>query len=144
MDRYIEFALNHYLLSAGLLVVTYLLLQELFESIFNKFKSLSPLMAVAQMNSSDSVIIDVREAHEHVKSHIEDAINVPLGKLTERLPALNIPKNKPIIVVCQNGARAVTACKTLTKEGYETVFNMTGGMVSWEENKLPIKNESKS
>ena len=139
MDQYIEFISNHYLLSLALIVVSYMLIQDLAESTFNKYQGLSPLLAVTKMNSANTTIVDVRDPHEFIKGHIEDAINVPLGKFSDKLDTLNKYKNNPIIVVCQSGSRSVPACKTLTKADFEQVFNITGGMQSWEDNKLPIK-----
>lgn len=144
MDQYIEFISNHYLLSLALLVVTYLLLQELTESTFNKFKGLSPLLAVTKMNSANTVIVDVREPHDYIKGHIENSINLPLGKFSETIGSLEKYKKQPIIVVCQTGARSVSACKTLAKSNFGEIFNITGGMQSWEDNKLPIKITSKN
>ena len=85
MDRYLEFILNHYILSLALAVVTYLLIQEFFDTAFKKFGYLSPLLAVAKMNDSDTLVIDVREPPEFVLSHIEQSTNMPLGKLPEEL-----------------------------------------------------------
>ena len=144
MDQYIEFISNHYLLSLALIVVTYLLCQELIESTFNKFEGLSPLLAVTKMNSADTIIVDVRDPHEYIKGHIENSINLPLGKFSEKISTLEKNKNQPIIVVCQTGTRSVPACKTLSKAGFEQVFNITGGMQSWEDSKLPIKVTSKN
>jgi len=143
MDQYIEFISNHYLLSLAFVVVLYLLLQELIESAFNQFEALSPLMVVAKMNDSDTVVVDVRDPHEYIKGHIEDSINLPLNKFAEKLNVVEKYKNQPIIVVCQSGTRSTPACKILTKAGFEQVFTMTGGMQSWEDNKFPIKNTSK-
>lgn len=143
MDQYIEFFLNHYLLSIALLVVTFLLLQDLAEHSFNKFEALSPLLAVTKMNSADTVIVDVREPHEFTKGHIENAINLPLAKLTEDTGTLEKYKDQPVIVVCQTGTRSIPACKALTKAEFNQVFNIIGGMQSWEDNKLPIKITSK-
>lgn len=144
MDQYIEFATNHYLLAFSLVCVIFLLIQDLLSNSFNKYENISPLIAVTKMNGEDTVIIDVRDTHEFIKSHIEDAINVPLSKLEEQLPMLEKHKKHPLIVTCQTGARSVAACKTLTKAGFEQVFNMLGGMQSWEDNKLPIKISSKN
>ena len=144
MDQYIEFAGNHYLLVFALVCVIFLLFQDLFSNAFNKFESISPLIAVTKMNAEDSVVIDIRESHEFLKSHVEDAVNIPLAKLEEQLTKLSQHKKHPLIVVCQTGARSATACKTLSKAGFEQVFNMLGGMQSWEDNKLPIKNSSKN
>ncbi len=139
MDQYLEFISNHYLLCLGLVVVAYLLIQDLVESTFNKYQGLSPLLTVAKMNDADTVIVDVREPHEYIKGHIEDSINIPLGKFPEKVNTLDKYKSQPIIVVCQSGSRSVSACKTLTKNNFEKVFNMIGGMQAWQDNNFPIK-----
>jgi rhodanese-related sulfurtransferase len=144
MDRYLEFILNHYILSLALAVVTFLLIQELIETAFKKFSAISPLLAVAKMNDSDTVVIDVREPEEFLKSHIENAINTPLGNLQSHLSNLEANKNKPILIACQTGTRSASAGKLLTKAGFEQVFVITGGMQAWENDyKLPIKSASK-
>jgi rhodanese-related sulfurtransferase len=144
MDQYIEFISNHYLLCIALLVVSYLLLQDLIENSFNKFEGLSPLLAVTKMNSADTVIVDVREPHEYVKGHIENSKNIPLDKVSAQLGTLDKHKSQPVIIVCQTGTRSIPACKTLIKAGFEHVFNITGGMQSWEDNKLPMNITSKN
>jgi rhodanese-related sulfurtransferase len=144
MDRYLEFILHHYILSLALAVVTYLLIQELIETAFKKFAAVSPLMAVAKMNDSDTIVIDVREPEEFLKGHIENAINTPLGNLQTHLPKLEAHKNKPILIACQTGTRSASAGKLLTKAGFEQVFVITGGMQAWESDyKLPIKSDNK-
>jgi rhodanese-related sulfurtransferase len=140
MDRYIEFILNHYILVLALAVVTYLLIQEVFDGVFNKTRAISPLLAVAKMNNSETLLIDVREPPEFVVSHIEQSTNMPLSKLPELLPTLADQKNKPLLVICQNGTRSASAGKILTKAGFEQVFVITGGVTAWENDyKLPVK-----
>lgn len=145
MDRILEFILNHYILSLALAVVTFLLIQELLDTAFKKFNPISPLLAVAKMNDSETVIIDVREPNEFSQSHIENAINSPLSKLPEQLGKLEPYKKKPVLIACQTGTRAASAAKILTKAGFEQIFVITGGMQSWEEDyKLPIKASGKN
>ncbi|MGZ8164721.1 MAG: rhodanese-like domain-containing protein [Methylobacter sp.] len=140
MDRYLEFILNHYVLSLALAVVTYLLIQELLDTAFKKFGSVSPLLAVAKMNDGNTTIIDVREPQEFVQSHIETAVNIPLSRLPEQLSKLEAHKKDPVLIVCQNGTRSSSAGKLLTKAGFEQVFIITGGLQAWENDyKLPVK-----
>jgi len=144
MQRLFEFIFNHYVYSLALAVVTYLLIQEFFDTTFKKFKPITPMLAVAKMNESDIDIIDVREATEFTQGHIENAINAPLSKLNEKLPKLAGDKKSPLLVVCQNGTRSLTAAKTLAKAGYEQIFVITGGMDAWTEDyKLPIATQRK-
>lgn len=143
MDRYIEFVHNHWQLFIALVGVSVLLIWEMFDSVGKKYASISPLLAVTQMNSEDTTVVDVREEHEYNKAHIEGALNVPFGKFDERVQQLEIYKHSPLLVVCQTGTRSAPACKKLSKLGFEKVSNLTGGMQSWEENKLPIKSKKK-
>lgn len=142
-EQYIEFLTNHYLLSFSWICVAFLLLQELISNSFNKYESISPLVAVTKMGDDRLMVLDVRDSHEFLKSHIEEAQNIPLNKLEEQLSKLEKQKQSPIIVTCQTGARSAAACKTLTKSGFTQVFNMIGGMQSWEDNKLPIRVSNK-
>ena len=137
MDQYIEFVRNHWLLFIALAVVIFLLLQDLFETAFRKFKMLSPLLVVSKMNNDDTVIIDVRETNEFKSGHIESAISTPLGSFEKHIDKLKKHKQNPLIVVCQTGARSSTACKQLMTAGFDQVFSMIGGMQSWEENNFP-------
>ncbi|MEC4749713.1 rhodanese-like domain-containing protein [Methylomicrobium sp. Wu6] len=144
MQRLFEFIFNHYVYSLALAVVTYLLIQEFFDTAFKKFNPITPMLAVAKMNESDIQIIDVREAPDYAQGYIEKAINAPLSKLSEQLPKLTSDKKAPLLVVCQNGTRSLTAAKTLAKAGFEQIFVITGGMDAWTEDyKLPITTQRK-
>ncbi|KAF3981922.1 MAG: rhodanese-like domain-containing protein [Methylococcales symbiont of Hymedesmia sp. n. MRB-2018] len=143
MDQYLEFIGNHYLLCLALVIISFLLIQDLVESAFNKFEGLSPLLAVTKMNAADTVIVDVRVPHEYKKGHIEDAINIPVEKFSEQVASLEKYKQQAVIVVCKTGNRANSACKTLVRTGFEHVFNIVGGMQSWEDSNLPVKTASK-
>jgi rhodanese-related sulfurtransferase len=93
------------------------------------------------MNADENiVIIDVRDPPEFVISHIEQATNLPLDKVS----TLKANKDAPILIVCQNGTRSASAAKQLTKDGFTQLFVITGGMAAWEEDyKLPVKLKSK-
>jgi len=145
MDRILEFIVNHYILVLALTVVSYLLVQELLDTAFKKFGSVSPMLAVAKMNEAETVIIDVREPDEFVTGHIENAINMPLSSLPTQLEKLAAYKKTPVLIACKSGSRASSAGKTLTKAGFENVQVITGGMDAWTDDyKLPIKITSKN
>jgi rhodanese-related sulfurtransferase len=96
------------------------------------------LIAVTKMNNEDTLVLDIREPEEFVKSHIDNALNIPLGKLDGQLSSLEKHKKNPVIVICQTGSRSASACKILSNNGFEQVINMSGGMQSWEDNNFPI------
>ena len=138
MDQYIEFASNHWLLVTAFLAVTYFLIQDIVEAGVRKYQTISPMLTVTKLNTGHPIIIDVREEGEFKKGHISDAIHIPLGSIEKQIKKIDLYKQDDVIVVCHTGTRSASACSNLGKLGFESVFLMTGGMQSWEENKLPI------
>lgn len=143
MARAFEFASNHWMLFSGLLIVTFLLIQDLIDSMTRKHKLLSPTSAVALMNTEDDVtVIDVREPNEYIEGHIENARHITLGKVAEQLGDMD--HNAVIIVTCHQGTRSAAACKTLTNLGYTRVHELQGGMMGWKDANLPVTRKRKS
>lgn len=73
----------------------------------------------------DAMIIDVRAKVEYDFGHIENAINIPVDDLRDRLP--EIPQDKTIYVYCAVGLRGYTAARILMQHGYKEVYNLSGG-----------------
>lgn len=138
MDRLFEFIGNHWIMVSATVVVAVLLLQDLMETLTRKHKLINPSQAVMLMNDEGSAVIDVREQHEYSEGHIEGARHIPLGKINERLFELEAYRDAPVIVTCQSGTRAPQACGKLVKAGFSQVYELQGGMVAWEEQKLPV------
>ncbi len=138
MDRLIEFVTHHWIMVTALVIVTVLLVQELVESLLSKSKSVSPTGAVALMNNDNTLVIDVREPNEYAKEHIENARHIPLSKLDEHIFELEAFKQAPLIITCQSGTHSPIASKKLTKQGFEQVYVMKGGMLAWMDAKLPV------
>ncbi len=143
MDQYIEFASKHWMLVVAFLAVTYFLIQDIIESSLRKYQTISPMLTVTKLNTGSPIIVDVREAAEFKKGHIADAIHIPAGSLDSQIKKIELYKKDDVIVVCHTGMRSATACSNLMKQGFENVFLMTGGMQSWEENKLPVVSKKK-
>ena len=143
MDQYIEFASKHWMLVVAFLAVTYFLIQDIIESSLRKYQTISPMLTVTKLNTSNPIIVDVREISEFKKGHIADAIHIPVASLESQIKKIDLYKQDDVIVVCHTGMRSATACTSLKKLGFENVFLMTGGMQSWEENKLPVVKSKK-
>ncbi|CAL1239900.1 Rhodanese-related sulfurtransferase [Candidatus Methylocalor cossyra] len=143
LDRLVEFVSNHWIMSSGLLIVVVLLIQDFLESAFRKYQIASPIQAVTLMNGDDTLVVDVREPGEYADGHIEGARNIPLSKLEENIPALEAHKQRPLIVVCQSGTRSPQACRKLSAQGFAQVYELKGGMLAWEDQKLPISKKRK-
>ncbi len=76
----------------------------------------------------ETLILDVREPAELQDGSIENAINIPLGQLRDRLSEL--PRDKEIWISCGVGQRAYYACRLLQQHGFR-VRNLSGGFQSY-------------
>lgn len=138
MDRFLEFASNHYILVSGIVITAVLLVQDFYESLTRRHNNTTASGAVTLMNRENALVLDVREPDEYAKGHIEGAVYIPFGKLKERVAELDAHKSAPIIVTCQSGTRSGHACAILQQHGFTSVYNLAGGMMEWEEAKLPV------
>ena len=80
-------------------------------------------------------VIDVRTEKEWNSGHIDGAIHIHGGKLQERFA--DVPRDKPVAVICGSGYRGSIAASFLKREGYEDVANVVGGMSAWKASGLP-------
>lgn len=135
-----EFATNHAILSiafVSLLVLTFLNEMKLATQ---RFSSLTPAGAVQMMNSEGDniLILDVREPAETASGKIAKAVQIPLSGIDKRIGELEKHRGKHVIVYCKTGTRSGTACKALSKAGFEQVHNLSGGITAWQESHLPL------
>ena len=88
--------------------------------------------------SDDLVIIDVSTPQEYEVLHLEGAINVSLlSRLFKaRMDIMN--KSNAYVVYCKVGGRSKVAQKLMRQFGFQTVYNITGGTLLWEEERLPF------
>ena len=86
---------------------------------------------------SEICIVDVRDVFEFEGEfgHVEGALLIPLDELRARIG--EIPKDRPVVTVCQSGKRSAMAAEILLKAGFEKVANVTGGMIQWSRLGLP-------
>ncbi|MCK5539354.1 MAG: rhodanese-like domain-containing protein [Deltaproteobacteria bacterium] len=79
----------------------------------------------------DLVVVDVRENYEYCPWHIPCAINYPYNTEVFAEEYDNLPTEAPILVVCSSGSRSSSAASILSRNGYETVYSLGGGMTFW-------------
>jgi len=75
-------------------------------------------------------LLDVRTCDEFQLGTIEGAVNIPLDELRQHLHEL--PRNRKMVVFCGVGLRAHVACRILTQSGFTNVFNLAGGLKTYE------------
>lgn len=135
MTRFLEFLVNHWILSgtwAALFAVLLLYINS------KSARSVSPQQATMLINRQNGVFLDIRERKDFEKGHIVDAVNIPLAKLHDRITELEKKKDVPIVVVCQMGQQSGQAVTALEAKGFANVSRMSGGMNEWQLQNLPL------
>jgi rhodanese-related sulfurtransferase len=94
----------------------------------------SPAQAAAQPPGS-VLLLDVREDHEWAAGHAPGAVHLPLQQVPARLAEL--PRDRPVDVVCHLGGRSAQATAFLRQQGVDA-RNVEGGMDAWERAGLPV------
>ncbi len=111
-------------------------------------KEITPQELKNRIERGDSVdIIDIREPAVFADWHIPGALPFPVieamrasdwGPLEARMGEL--PKDRPLFVVCNVGVSSVKATRVLERHGFD-VTNLTGGMQAWSgvHTEVPIE-----
>lgn len=78
---------------------------------------------------AEALVLDVREPDEYVRGHVPEAINLPQADLAVRLDEL--PRDRPLYILCHAGYRALRAAQFLVQMGYDQVVSVKGGTEAW-------------
>jgi len=97
--------------------------------------SVHELQRELAMTSGKPTVIDVRTEGEWHGGHIDGAIHIHGGKLQEHFS--EVPRDRPVAVICGSGYRASIAASFLQREGYKDIRNVLGGMMAWKAAGLP-------
>lgn len=134
-----QFVQNNFLLVGLALISGMMLLWPFISRFLGGAKQVDTLEAVQKINHDDALVIDVREPGEVAQGKIARAKVIPLGELKNRAGELEKHKTKPIIMVCRSGSRSAGACGILSKLGFTEVYNLSGGMIAWQQSNLPVE-----
>lgn len=83
-------------------------------------------------------IIDVRRPDEWTGElgHIAEASLMTLDTLPQRISELD--KNETVVFVCRSGGRSAQATAFAKQNGFNSVYNMAGGMLAWNERNFEV------
>jgi phage shock protein E len=77
------------------------------------------------IEKNKTTFIDVRTPDEFAMEHIDGAINIPLDKLQQNIPAV-VAIQGPKILYCRSGGRSSMAVNLLKQHGIANVENGGG------------------
>ena len=86
---------------------------------------------------SPPLLIDVREPNELTEVRAEGIVAMPLSTFMQRHREL--PTDRPLLMICQSGARSGQATAFLLGNGWTDVTNVAGGTLSWVQAGLPVR-----
>jgi rhodanese-related sulfurtransferase len=136
MQNFVDFVIHQWILFLILVVIIALLVKSFVGT--RGVKNIQPFQAVQLINHQNAVVLDVRLDDEFKQGHVVNSIHIPVGVLQNRIKELEKYKSRPIIVNCRSGSRSATACSVLRKQGFESVYKLEGGILSWQNANLPL------
>jgi len=116
-----------------------MLLWSFVESRIRGVKEVSSAAALQLINYKNALVLDVREEAEFNAGHVLNAKQIPLGKLNECIGELERYRTQPIVVIGSSGQRSAAACVLLSKHGFESAYNLAGGVLAWQKAGLPLQ-----
>ncbi len=111
--------------------------------VFSFLRRSTPEISVDELDdllhAGDGHVLDVREDWEFRLGHVPGAIHVPLGQLGHNVGAL--PRDKPVLVICQSGNRSLTAADFLLANGFVGSASVRGGTTAWARSGRPLNRD---
>jgi sulfur dioxygenase len=85
-------------------------------------------------------ILDVRMAQEFTgpHGHLAGSRLVTLSELHVRIGDLADWRDRPVVTVCAAGVRSAQAVEILQQAGFRDVRSLSGGMIAWLQQGLPV------
>jgi hydroxyacylglutathione hydrolase len=83
----------------------------------------------------DIFVLDVRTSKERADGWIEGSVHIFAGYLGKRID--EVPRDRPVAVMCSSGLRGSLGASLLQNQGYEQMLNVLGGLGGWKKAGLP-------
>lgn len=108
---------------------------SLLSSLFGNHNDISNLDSDSfekMMNEEkNSILIDVRTHDENKTSRIPKAKLIDIHKPSFLDQIDKLDRSKSYFIYCRSGSRSYSACKQMKSMGFEKVYNLKGGIISW-------------
>ncbi len=87
------------------------------------------------MQAQGALIVDVREPWEVQLAAIDGALNIPMQTIPEAIAALQ--RDQALLLLCHHGMRSMNVARFLEQQGFDGLFNVTGGIDAWSRQVNP-------
>ncbi len=102
-----------------------------------KLNSIDAVSLKKRLDKGEAMLIDVREAHEYAREHIEGARLVPLSRFD--VEDFSADREKTAVFYCHSGARTSSNARLLSSKGFRGAYTLSGGIVAWRAAGLPTQ-----
>lgn len=139
MQEIMQFISRHPILSLAWIALLIAVIILTFKGLFAKTKNITRAQAIQLINKEEAISIDLRSRDDFRKGHIIDSINLTPSEIKDNnIGELEKHKQKPIIVVSENGMKASKPAEQLVQYGFERVFILKEGITGWSSENLPL------
>lgn len=84
-------------------------------------------------SNENAVILDVRTEQEFNDGSIPGALNIDIYKGQGFIYQVEeLDKSKSYYIYCRSGARSGQACNIMQQLGFDSTYNLLGGIIEWE------------
>ena len=87
----------------------------------------------ADNESSNFLLIDIRESNELETSSIDGALHIPMGDIASRINELDVDEDTTIAILCRSGKRSLKVALYMHKQGLAGTRSVAGGINWWSE-----------
>lgn len=92
-------------------------------------------------SKSGSILLDVRTPSETAEGIIANAIEADISSAAFEKEISELDKSNPVFVYCRSGARSGRAMSIMKRQGFQEVYNLSGGIGAWQQAGLAIENK---
>lgn len=94
--------------------------------------------AVLMVKRDKGVFVDLRGAADFARGRIAQARHIPAADIKTRASEIERFREKPVVLVCENGSQSKRRARELADLGFKQVRAMRGGMAAWTDAQLPV------
>lgn len=87
-------------------------------------------------SNKDCIVIDCRTSEEIKLQCLDYDINIDMHDPSALQLIQDLDPTKSYIAYCKGGGRSQYLCEILLNNGFETVYNLEGGILNWNQYKM--------
>jgi rhodanese-related sulfurtransferase len=103
----------------------------------NTLTALEPKTVAERLKSHTLTLVDIREADEFAREHIDGAVSLPLSRLENA--HVKLEPGKDVVFQCRSGMRTNANCARLAAFADGPAFVLEGGLDAWKKAGLAVR-----